>query len=124
MKKVLFATIALLGLNLASFAQAAPAKKAETAKKPAKVVTMTKHNTTVATSSTPTKPSHTATVVKQPTSASVSATKPAASVKEASVAKSTTQHLKKDGTPDKRYKQNQHLKKDGTPDKRFKENKK
>jgi len=31
--------------------------------------------------------------------------------------------LKKDGTPDKRYKANQNLKKDGTPDKRFKENK-
>lgn len=31
-------------------------------------------------------------------------------------------HLKKDGTPDKRYKENKHLKKDGTPDKRFKEN--
>lgn len=43
---------------------------------------------------------------------------------------STTQHVKKDGTPDKRYKENktapattQHLKKDGTPDKRYKENK-
>jgi len=40
----------------------------------------------------------------------------------------TTQHLKKDGTPDKRFKENKttttvHLKKDGTPDKRFKENK-
>jgi hypothetical protein len=40
----------------------------------------------------------------------------------------TTTHLKKDGTPDKRFKENktpppQHLKKDGTPDKRFKENK-
>lgn len=39
------------------------------------------------------------------------------------------QHLKKDGTPDKRFKENKegaapkHLKKDGTPDKRFKENK-
>ena len=31
--------------------------------------------------------------------------------------------LKKDGTPDKRYKANKHLKKDGTPDKRFKSNK-
>jgi hypothetical protein len=31
--------------------------------------------------------------------------------------------LKKDGTPDKRFKQNQKLKKDGTPDKRYKENK-
>jgi hypothetical protein len=28
--------------------------------------------------------------------------------------------LKKDGTPDKRYKANEHLKKDGTPDKRYK----
>jgi hypothetical protein len=35
-----------------------------------------------------------------------------------------TKHLKKDGTPDKRYKENKHLKKDGTADKRFKENKK
>ncbi|MES2477447.1 MAG: hypothetical protein V4561_00040 [Bacteroidota bacterium] len=40
--------------------------------------------------------------------------------------------MKKDGTPDMRYKENksnkkapaQHLKKDGTPDKRYKENKK
>lgn len=38
--------------------------------------------------------------------------------------------LKKDGTPDKRYKENKgqptakHVKKDGTPDKRYKENKK
>ncbi len=36
-------------------------------------------------------------------------------------------HLKKDGTPDKRYKENKTpkgpLKKDGTPDKRYKANK-
>ncbi|WP_392437008.1 hypothetical protein ACF3N7_08625 [Cruoricaptor ignavus] len=32
-------------------------------------------------------------------------------------------HLKKDGTPDKRYKENKKLKKDGTPDRRYKENK-
>lgn len=31
---------------------------------------------------------------------------------------------KKDGTPDKRFKENKKLKKDGTPDKRFKEHKK
>lgn len=30
---------------------------------------------------------------------------------------------KKDGTPDKRYKENKKLKNDGTPDKRYKENK-
>lgn len=29
--------------------------------------------------------------------------------------------LKKDGTPDRRYKENKKLKKDGTPDKRYKE---
>ena len=32
--------------------------------------------------------------------------------------------LKKDGTPDKRYKEGKRLKKDGTLDKRYKENKK
>ena len=32
----------------------------------------------------------------------------------------TETKLKKDGTPDKRYKENKHLKKDGTPDKRYK----
>ncbi|MBE9668227.1 hypothetical protein IRJ18_17790 [Mucilaginibacter boryungensis] len=36
----------------------------------------------------------------------------------------TTQHLKKDGTPDKRYNENKHLKKDGTPDMRYKTSKK
>jgi hypothetical protein len=35
-----------------------------------------------------------------------------------------TKHLKKDGTPDKRYKDNKHLKKNGTPDMRYKDNKK
>lgn len=43
----------------------------------------------------------------------------------------TEKHLKADGTPDKRYKENKatskpeavHTKKDGTPDKRYKENK-
>ncbi|MBZ4191450.1 hypothetical protein [Niabella beijingensis] len=45
-------------------------------------------------------------------------------VAEKKAAPPATAHLKKDGTPDKRYKQSQHLKKDGTPDKRFKENKK
>ena len=35
----------------------------------------------------------------------------------------SSQKLKKDGTPDRRYKTNKKLKKDGTPDKRYKENK-
>lgn len=37
-------------------------------------------------------------------------------------ANSQSAKMKKDGTPDKRYKANQHLKKDGTPDKRYKKN--
>ncbi len=36
---------------------------------------------------------------------------------------SAAKHTKKDGTPDKRYKENQKVKKDGTPDMRYKENK-
>ena len=40
----------------------------------------------------------------------------------------TETKMKKDGTPDKRFKENKeekkHLKKDGTPDKRFNENNK
>jgi hypothetical protein len=38
--------------------------------------------------------------------------------------KTTISKTKKDGTPDKRYKENKKLKKDGTPDKRYKDNKK
>ena len=37
--------------------------------------------------------------------------------------KTAVAKTKKDGTPDKRYKENKHLKKDGTPDKRYKVNK-
>jgi len=50
---------------------------------------------------------------------------------DAKAAKPATTHVKKDGTPDKRFKENKdaatakttHVKKDGTADKRFKENK-
>lgn len=38
-------------------------------------------------------------------------------------AKPAAAPMKKDGTPDKRYKANKKLKSDGTPDKRYKENK-
>lgn len=41
----------------------------------------------------------------------------------AKVANTPDVKLKKDGTPDKRYKANKMLKKDGTPDKRYKANK-
>lgn len=43
--------------------------------------------------------------------------------KEVKPAAPTAVKMKKDGTPDKRYKNSQHLKKDGTPDKRYKANK-
>ncbi|ANH81479.1 hypothetical protein A8C56_11240 [Niabella ginsenosidivorans] len=52
-------------------------------------------------------------------------TKPAtAQTSKKATAAANTAHVKKDGTPDKRYKENKHVKKDGTPDKRYKENKK
>lgn len=57
-----------------------------------------------------TKTTTTKTTVKPVKAAEPTAAKPA-------------QKLKKDGTPDKRYKENQKLKKDGTPDKRYKVNK-
>ncbi len=47
--------------------------------------------------------------------------KPAATMKPA--AAPAAAKMKKDGTPDKRYKENKNLKKDGTPDKRYKANK-
>lgn len=53
-----------------------------------------------------------------------------AQTNSATVSPKAEKHMKKDGTPDKRYKDNKeehsakHMKKDGTPDKRYKENKK
>ena len=41
---------------------------------------------------------------------------------KAAVAAKPAVVMKKDGTPDKRYKANKHLKKDGTPDRRYKTN--
>lgn len=81
MKKLFFLILAIVSLQVATFAQAKPAK-------------------------------------------------PAAKPKTEKAAKDTAKVvLKKDGTPDKRYKKpaadsTVHVKKDGTPDKRFKENKK
>ncbi len=67
------------------------------------------------------------TAKKEATHATTHAAKAADHQKQAATtapsATATTAHLKKDGTPDKRYKQHKHMKKDGTPDKRFKENK-
>jgi hypothetical protein len=49
-------------------------------------------------------------------------TKEAKEVKKETTKTAPAVTLKKDGTPDKRYKENKKLKKDGTPDKRYKEN--
>lgn len=54
--------------------------------------------------------------------ASTARQQPAATA-EAAPAATPAKNVKKDGTPDKRFKENKHTKKDGTPDKRFKENK-
>lgn len=51
-------------------------------------------------------------------------TQAATATAPATTAAASAKPLKKDGTPDKRYKENKHVKKDGTADKRFKENKK
>lgn len=69
--------------------------------------------------STTAAPANTVKPVKQTTSP----TPAAAQVKQAQP-QVQGEKMKKDGTPDKRYKENKNLKKDGTPDKRFKENQK
>lgn len=64
----------------------------------------------------------TPTTTAMPAKAKTEAAKPVASAKSTHGGNSATP-MKKDGTPDKRYKHAKHMKKDGTPDKRFKEHK-
>lgn len=117
MKKVILAVIALMGLSAAGFAQTnAPAKKAQ----PAKMQVTTKATSTRA-------PQAKTPVVNKTVTASTSA--PAMQAASKAIVKNTAKPLKKDGTPDRRYKANKrmakvhHMKKNGSPDKRFKENK-
>ncbi len=63
------------------------------------------------------------TAAPAPQKKEVKATKSTTEKKEVAPAKKEGAVMKKDGTPDKRYKANKHLKKDGTPDKRYKEHK-
>ena len=93
MKKLVSALSVILGLGLAN-AQQVASKTASTVP-PAKALKMQ--------------------TVKKEAQA-----KPVAELKAKPVASNSTIKMKKDGTPDKRYKTNQHLKKDGTPDKRYK----
>jgi hypothetical protein len=106
MKKLLLSALALVGFASLSIAQTA-AKTAAPAAKP-KMEAVKKETA---------KPATSAKVVSMP--AAKTAATPAAAP------------LKKDGTPDKRFKANKEaapaagpMKKDGTPDKRFKANKK
>lgn len=104
MKKLLMAALVLIGFSAATLAQTTPAvKKTE----PSKVQ--------VAKKTTP---------VPAANKATSATTKPTAAVSPGAAVP-----LKKDGTPDKRYKANQGsttgpVKKDGTPDMRYKANKK
>jgi hypothetical protein len=114
MKRLLMALVAIIGLSVCGFAQtAAPAKE-----KP-KVAVTAKHtqkkSTKAETQQSPVTTSTTPTTTTTPVT--------------------TKGMVKKNGTPDMRYKANKaaaktqtttttHLKKNGTPDKRYKENKK
>ncbi len=103
MKKILTGFIALFLFNAVTMAQAVKKTPAKTTQTKMKVVTA--------------KPVPAAKVVTMTKTTTVAA-KPAATTSKVV--------LKKDGTPDKRYKNatDVPLKKDGTPDKRFKSNKK
>jgi hypothetical protein len=59
---------------------------------------------------------------KQTTTAPSKESGTQATTAQASTSGTPTPKTKKDGTPDKRYKENKKLKKDGTPDMRYKEN--
>jgi hypothetical protein len=113
MKKIIFAVSIFLGVISASKAQSI--KQTPTASA-TKTVLKQKPVTKV--------DSKKAKVVadKKVTQTKTELTQKTQEVKKAIPAKSTSSNvvLKKDGTPDKRYKQAEHLKKDGTPDKRYK----
>lgn len=105
MKKLMLAFAMLLTLSTVSFAQAKPSGKKKDKTEAAPVATSAKTARQQSTGTT-----------------APEVAKPAPSQKAGPV--------KKDGTPDKRFKANKstdsivHKKKDGTADKRFKENKK
>lgn len=104
MKKIMMALALLFSLSAVSFAQTKPEKK-----KAEKQATARK---------------------SAPTASKAESTAPVAPEATAATSKKAAGPMKKDGTPDKRFKANKdsstvvHRKKDGTPDKRYKENKK
>lgn len=69
---------------------------------------------------TPSKNNAMKPITSAKTSTPAKITKPAATKIDTKAKPAPAAKMKKDGTPDKRYKANKHLKKDGTPDKRYK----
>jgi hypothetical protein len=124
MKRVLIVALALLGFSAASLAQTVPAtKKNEPSKTQiVKKATRKKENSQAVASNKAAKTTTPAVAKTQ-----VAKAKPVA---EKTVAKTNAAGpLKKDGTPDMRFKSNHAiaagpLKKEGTPDRHFKTNKK
>ena len=133
MKKVIIVALALVGFSAASFAQAVAVKKTT----PSKIQLVKKQTT----ATVPSKVVALNKVTKQARAAAVTAplakvTTATPAIKRVAVTKpvavantNSAVQLKKDGTPDKRFKTNTDvasspLKKDGTPDMRYKGNKK
>lgn len=116
MKKKLFSVLAALMIAALQFSYAQNATK-ET--QPPTNVKLTPVKTTVKPVSAEAKQERSTQATKNP------ASKTEVNQKANGISTTTESKpiLKKDGTPDKRYKSNKTLKMDGTPDKRFKENK-
>jgi hypothetical protein len=115
MKKILVAVFALsLGLTSIN----AQTTKSGTSAKPA----VQQPSKTTPTKSTAPQKETAPSKASKPTQATAPA-KAQAPAKSKLPSVTPVTKTKKDGTPDRRYKENQKLKKDGTPDKRYKENK-
>jgi hypothetical protein len=118
MKKLMIVALALVGFSAAGFAQREPVKKYEPAKmqvanKPANVATHAVSKTAVynkpakaEVKTTATKPKTPATKVNNTAALKTNGRKRTQANKSMTAHAATTQHLKKDGTPDKRYKEN------------------
>lgn len=131
MKKFIIAVLALTGFSVAAFAQAVPASKKaaspnmQVVKKHADEKTA-KKAVAMHEVKTPAAKATVSTVAKKPVEVKKE-TKTVAAAKPAATTNSGT-HLKKDGTPDKRFTAKTvttgPVKKDGTADMRYKANKK
>ncbi len=117
MKKIILSALLLAGFAFGSQAQAI--KKTETKKTETKIVKPAAQASEQAVTSV--KKTEVKKAVKANTPA---AKKPSTPVASPVAMENANEHsavaLKKDGTPDKRFKTSKKLKKDGTPDKRFK----